>query len=712
MYINLASGGSDSPRQRSTEIDLRHRGWRLKCCAAVRACRALRALCLCALLISLTSFRGQAQNNGAQALAGASLEDLMKIDVTSVSKKEQALSKTGAAVFVIGQEDIRRSGASNIPDLLRMVPGVEVAQVSANQWAISIRGFNALFSNKVLVLIDGRTVYSHSFSGVFWDQVDTPLEDIERIEVIRGPGGTVWGANAVNGVINIITKSAADTKGGTLVAGSGSKDTARGTAQYGGDAGSQGAYRVFGKYFNLDNSVLPGGLSAADGWHTWHIGARGDWAFTSGDNLSLQGDFIRGLGGTTSNVVTGYPPQVTPETLRISDQSVDAMARWEHVLKNGSETSLQVYESDIKRVDDGDHVAENTIDVEFGHHLRFRGRQDVVWGLDYRLTREDITPVSSFGIQIQPAQRSDNLFAAFAQDEIRIAPDAFLTVGTKLEHNAYTGFELEPSGQFVWNPSPRRTLWASAARAIREPDSLEHGMTFELGVEPVPGAGNALLLLSGNPHLEAERLTDFEAGYRTQLNSRFSIDVTGYLSYYRHLLTTETRAPYVSTSGYGASAGQPLLVVPLVYGNMAHASDYGAEAFANWQVNSRWRISPGISLLRMSIADYPGGNDASIIQTAGNSPRQQAELRSQLNLPGNLEWDSSVKYVDALSAEGVPAYTRVDVRLGWHTAEQTEFSLSGQNLLGGKHLEFVEISGLRSPTEISRTISAKITLRF
>ena len=658
-----------------------------------------------ALVASISGSRASAQT--PPPLAGASLEDLMKIDVTSVSKKDQTLSRTGAAVFVIGAEDIRRSGAANIPDVLRMAPGVEVAQINSNQWAVSIRGFNAVYSNKVLVLIDGRSVYTSSFSGVYWDQVDTPLEDIERIEVIRGPGGTVWGANAVNGVINIITKSAADTKGGTVVAASGSREPGQGLLQFGGDAGSQGAYRIFGKYFDTYDSPLPGGHTAVDGWHTSHLGGRADWGFASGDSVSVQGDFFSGSGGATSQIVSGYPPAGALLNTRLENKSGDALAKWDHKLANGSQTTLQIYDSRDGRTEDGNHLSENILDVEYEHHLAAGTRHDIVWGLDYRFTREEIDPFASYGIQVNPPQRSDHLFAAFMQDEIQLSRSVFLTVGSKIEHNAYTGLELEPSLQLVWNTSDRQTVWASAGRSIREPDTLEHGMTFDLGTVPVPGFGNGVLVLSGNAHLQAERLTDYETGYRAQLNPRASIDLTGFLSFYHHLLTTETGDPYVSLS-----QNEPELVIPLHYENLAHACDYGMEVFGNWQVTPRWKLSPGITVLRMSLADDPGGNDATIVQTAGDSPRQQAEIRSRFKLLRNLDWDGSLKYVDSLDCQGIPAYTRLDMRLGWRFGEKTEFSLSGENLTSGGHFEFIDRSGLFTPSLIARSVSGKLTWWF
>ena len=310
----------------------------------------------------------------------------MNIKVTSVSKREQSLSRTAAAMFVINQEDIRRSGATNIPDLLRMAPGVDVEQIDANAWAISVRGFNSRYSNKVLVLIDGRTVYTPSFSGVFWEHLDMPLENIERIEVIRGPGATVWGANAVNGVISIFTKSAKDTKGGLVTAGGGSQVRALGLAQYGGTAGKDGSYRAFGKYFDIGNSAMPDGSTAADHWMRGHGGFRTDWDLSPRDSLMVQGDLFANQASQTRR--SGF---VATPFDRIFNQSLDAtggdvLARWDHTLAGGSQTSFQTYFDTYRRTDMGLPEILKTFNLDFQHHIEVGDRHDIVWGLGYRVS--------------------------------------------------------------------------------------------------------------------------------------------------------------------------------------------------------------------------------------------------------------------------------------------------------------------------------------
>jgi iron complex outermembrane recepter protein len=649
-----------------------------------------------------------AQSSSSQ-LIGASLEELLNIQVTSVSKKDQALSRTAAAVFVINQEDIRRSGAYNIPDLLRMVPGVEVSQIDSNHWAISIRGFASFFANKVLVLIDGRSVYSNTFSGVFWDQINVPLEDIERIEVIRGPGGTVWGANAVNGVIDIITKSAADTKGVLVTASSGTRRTADGMFQYGGNLGQTGAYRVFGRYLNTNNSVFNGGQTAADGSHGEQTGFRGDWAPSAADTVSVQADFLSTRGGLTLGTVLAGPPLFQAVVNgQWSNTSGDLLAQWEHTLAGGSTTSLQIYDTAMHRdgTEGGLVGTNNTLDLDFEHHIAAGSRHDIVWGLDYRFTSDAVSPSPGFTGYFTPPHSTDNLFAAFIQDEIHIAPSVFLTLGSKLEHNFLTGLEYEPSAQILWKINDRNSIWASAARAIRQPDRVAYGAHFNQAVTSHPGYETTLFTVNGGSAAQTERLKDFEVGYRTQVNRKVSLDVATFLSFYKGLETLAMGAPYPTQI-----AGYPYLVFPASLSNLAHSRDYGAEVFATWKATGRWKVSPGCSFLHMAV-EADQFKDILGATGAGASPGYQFEMRSMLNLRKNLEWDGSLKYVADLTSVDVPGYVRVDTRLGWQMGEFLELSITGQNLTSKRHVEFEDrISGIVY-TEVPRSVFAKLTWRF
>jgi len=641
----------------------------------------------------------------ARDLTAISLEDLMNIQVTSVSKKEQKLAKTGAAVFVITQEDIHRSGATNIPDLLRMAPGVDVARLDANRWAISIRGFNSIYANKVLVLIDGRTVYLDSSSNVFWDQQDIPLEDIDHIEVIRGSGGTVWGANAVNGVIRVITKNASATPGGLVTAGTGSEESAEGLVQYGGSLGSKGAYRVFGRYFNVETSLGPNGENAADGWHGSHGGFRSDWNLSSRDALTFQGDMLRSAAGQTVNAVFLIPqPLQTVLSGRLTNATGNVLGKWTHTLRNGSETSLQMFYDYNHRAASASQVDEthNMLDFDFQHHLAPNSRNDVVWGIGYRFENDDILP--STGIRFVPEQRNLSLFSAFVQDEISLSRSLFFTVGSKLEHNGLTGFEYEPSAQLVWTPSRRHTLWVSAARTIRQPSLVDFGLQKDLAVTTLPTGVLAVPTLMGSTSMQPEQLRDYEVGYRAQLSLRLSLDLTAFAGFYRRLETVEPRTPF-----FTLTPPRPRLVIPLVFDNLARAQNYGGELSVTWNVNSHWKFSPSYSLLHMAIELDPSSRGSSLSQI-GDSPKHQFQMRSWWNLRKNLDADTTLMYVSSLSHFGIPSYTRLDTRLGWRLGEFVELSVVGQNLLRARHAEFFDstVHG----TEIERSVFGKVTWRF
>jgi len=628
----------------------------------------------------------------------------MNIQVTTVSKKEQTLRTAGAAVFVITQEDIRESGATNIPDLLRMVPGVNVARMSTNTWAISIRGFNDSFANKVLVLIDGRSVYNPISSGVSWDQQDVPLEDIERIEVIRGPGGTVWGANAMNGVINIITKNAKNTQGGLIVAGGGSETVADGLAQYGGAIGSAGTYRVFGKAFDIDSSTLPSGGSARDGWQSVHGGFRSDWILSPQDTLTVQGDLQEGREGQNLTVVISNPlPAEGTFTDRFGTSAGNLLARWNHTLANGSEMSLQIYDDHSSTFSLGSRYRQNTVDFDFQDHLKLGSRQDIVWGLGSRVADLFLGP--GYGIVYAPSSRTDVLLSTFFQDQVKITGALSFTFGSKFEHNAYTGFELEPSAQLVWNPTPRQSVWLSAARAVRQPDAVDASIRDEAAIFPTGPGSFGIVEADGNPRQKAESLNDFEAGYRLQVTARLSVDVATYLNYYHDLRTAEELQPYFVTG-----PGEPYLILPVAFESIGSAHAYGGELSLDWKPTDRWRVSGGYSRLHMVILKDAANLDSEVGDSGTGTPQQQFQVRSALDLPHHFEWDGSVAYVGRLLA-GIPAYTRVDTRLGWRINERLDVSAVGQNLLSPRHAEFPDDVGV-DHTLVARSVFVKLTFKF
>jgi iron complex outermembrane receptor protein len=644
-------------------------------------------------------------------LTQLSLEDLMKVKVTSVSRKEQSLSKTGAAVFVISQDDIRRSGMTNIPDLLRLAPGVDVARVAANTWAISVRGFNDRYSTKVLVLIDGRSIYNQEFSGVWWDQQSVPLEDIDRIEVIRGPGGTVWGANAVNGVIDIITKETKDTHGSTMSAAIGSQDAGRGFAQYGGALGDKVNYRVFGNYFDVEKSGLADGRDAADGWHGAQGGIRADLNLTGSDTLTVQADVYRAKEGETITTVlssAGFQSRTLNEPIQA--ETTNMQGRWNHTFANGSETSFQAFYSDLYRVDQATDD-QDVYDLDLQYHFKMGLRHDLVSGIGYRRTTLDYDGFYNYAYNVP--ELSSNLVSTFLQDEIKLSNTVALTVGSKFERNSFTGFEFEPSAQLVWAPSERRAVWFSAARAIRQPSWFYSNSILDASSFPLDGGGLGVFRLLGSANSQAERVIDFEGGYRTEIGKHFSIDLTAFRSRYVQVATSETGDAF-----FEFSPTPPHLVIPATWANQASARSYGLEMFGTWQANSRWRLSPAYSFLQMKVQRDPSSNDLSVEGQTGNSPKHQMRLRSTLDLPHRLEWDSTVFYVgglkpvlNGLAMVSIASYVRLDTRLGWRLGEFTELSFAAQNLLSPRRLEFPNAEQLHA-TPVQRSVVGKVTWRF
>jgi iron complex outermembrane receptor protein len=663
------------------------------------------ALALLLQGVALLSPRpARAQLSTPQALGEASLEDLMNVEVTSVSRKEQKLSRTAAAAYVISQEDIRRSGATNIPDVLRMAPGVDVAQIDANTWAISIRGFNDQYANMVLVLIDGRTVYTPISSGVYWDQLDVPLEDIDRIEITRGPGGTIWGANAVNGVINIITKNSGVTQGAAISAGGGSQGKAQGLAQYGGTIGQSGTYRVFGDYSNQGNLTQSNGTnSSADGWHMAHGGFRSDWSPSTRDSLTVQGDLIQtSEGQTLTAVFANQLPLEKTINDAVATDSGNVLARWGHTLAGGSQTSLQVYFDRYNRISGGAHEALNNLDIDFQHHLTLGARHDIVWGAGYRLTSDSET--AGYAITYVPSSRTTNLFSTFVQDEIGLSHSVWLTLGSKFEHNSYTAFEYEPSAKLLWQPTLRQTIWVSAARSVMQTSRVESGLLADLAVFPIPGGGFGVAQAQGNnPGSDAQQLYDYEAGYRVQVNKKFSLDIATFSGSYRHMAGAVAGAAYFTTE-----EGPPHVVLPLIFQYGADAQTYGAEAFGTWTVTRRWKISPSLSAIHLT------ANNSYLVEDEDNTPQIQTQIRSSLNVTSRLDWDVAWWHIGRIRDGGdgaVPAYNRVDTRLAWRLGEFTEVSVVGQNLLTHLHAEFHDDFGLYR-TLVERSVFGKVTWHF
>lgn len=671
----------------------------------LRTSRATHAAILLGILASLSLPASGQQKS--EDLANQTIEDLMSIQVTSVSKTEQTLSRTASAIFVITQENIRHSGARNVPDLLRMVPGVDVAQINANAWAISARGFNGRFSNELLVLVDGRTAYTPSFGGVFWDVLDLPLDDIERIEVIRGPGGSVWGANAVNGVINVITKKASETHGGLLVTGGGNVDQEFGTIQYGGKAGKNTDYRIYTKYRNEDHFPDPTGQNGGDGWHMLQVGFRSDSVISSKDTLMFQGNLYSAREGTpTIDLPSVTSPGPQPIELLVNLSGGFFQGVWNHTSSPNSDTSLQISYDTYER-NDNLREERNTIDLNFQHHFSGWARQNIVWGFTYR---DSIS--SSHGnlvVSLTPADLNTQLFSSFFQDEIAILPNQlFLTIGAKVEHNYYTGFNVMPSARVAWTPSHRQTLWAAISKVDRTPSELDASIRADVGGIPGSGGIPVLVSLIGNPHIGDEELFAYEFGYRTMPLKHVSIDFTAYYNDYRHQYTVEPSTPFFENT-----PPPPHLVAPITYENLMHGETHGLEIAVNWQATHRWSLSPGYAFEQMHMHVAPTSRDTtSVLAAEGSSPVHSAQLRSHFLLARGLTWDASAYFVDRLADPLVPSYTRIDTGLSWQLGESISLSFVGQNLLKDHHQEFVDSTGSARTTLIKRGAYAKLSWHF
>jgi len=674
------------------------------------------SLALLFLCVPALAQKSEQTTGSSVDLATMNIEDLMNVQVSSVSKKEQKLSRTAAAIFVITPEDILRSGATSIPDVLRMVPGMNVAQINGSTWAISARGFNQQFSNKLLVMIDGRVVYTSTFAGVFWDTVlDFPLEDIARIEVIRGPGGTVWGANAVDGVINIFTKKASETRGGMVAAEGGNIDQEGGIVQYGGELKQGTDYRVYAKYFNRANLLDLNGRNGHDGWHQLRGGFRVDSALSSKDSLMVEGDIVTGREGELGFVLPSIAsPGFVAESEQINLGNGSLESVWSHVYSARSDISLQVSYDRHKRDDPQNPETRNTLDFNFQHHIALGARQDVVWGLGYRYTTDLI--LGSLTVFENPASSTHQIFDGFFQDEISLVPNRlYLTGGMKLEHNDYTGLEVMPSIRMTWAPSASHMFWVAVSRALRAPSRNDTNLVLNIGnLNTSPSGPPELLRLYGNPQYRDERMIAYEIGYRTALSKRLSIDLAAYYNDYDNLQTTEPGAPFAESAPAPAH-----MVFPLTYENLMHGETHGLEITANWKVTDRWTLAPGYTYDSLHMHTDPASADATTGPfVEGAVPDHTAQIRTHFDLRRSLALDGSAYQVSRLDNQGpssnvtIPAYTRVDVGLTWRPWEQSSFSLVGQNLLQDHHLEFEDVDGALQSSQIRRSAYAKVTWRF
>lgn len=661
---------------------------------------------ICLLCVSLFLPATSVGQEERDEIADLSIEELMDLTVTSVSKKEERQIDAAAAIYVLTQEDLRRSGVSSVADALRMVPGMQVAQIDANKWAISSRGFNDRFANKLLVLIDGRSVYTPLFSGVQWDVQDTRLEDIQRIEVIRGPGATLWGANAVNGIINIITKHPREGQGLKITAKAGTDERPTTSAQYGGTFGSSTFYRAYASFSQRDALVTDLGTYANDDWNIYRGGVRADWVLSSGD-ITVQAD---GYGGTLHQMLT-LPMLTTPYSRTMKDRMTlsggNVLARWSRDLSATSNVTGQAY-YDRTRREDGLHLeTRQTMDFDAQHRFGLGKAQSIVWGVGVRVTTDELSQRSS--VKFDPEARSDALFSGFLQDEFTIGDSGLiLTIGSKFEHNDYTGFEIQPNSRILWKPHPHHRIWASASRAVRTPSRAEATVHLDFAVSPgtpLTGGLPQRITIRGDESFDSENLHAFEVGYRVLPIDPLSLDLTSFYNVYRNLRTVEPDGdPYLVFD-----ATPRHIVVPLVFSNMMKGETYGLECAATWHPYSSWKLNAGYSWFRSRLSIEQTSTDAGSPNIAGNSPEHQFHLRSFVSPMDRFDFDVALFYVDRLSNQEIPSYVRVDSRVSVQLIPALKISLGVQNMLDPHHPEFGRTPLGEGASEIQRNVYGKMT---
>ena len=686
-----------------------------------------RIVSLCITIVVSTVFIPSASSAETQVpeplpeqLADMKMEELLGATVTSVARREEQLAQSPAAVRVITNEEIRRSGATTIPELLRTVPGLQVAKVDSHDWAISSRGFNDVFANKLLVLIDGRSVYTPLFSGVYWEAQDLILEDVERVEVIRGPGASLWGSNAVNGVINVITKRAASTQGTLITGHGGTEDRAGGSIRYGGKVGDDFHFRIFGKYAAYDDSVLTTGERADDAWNVNRFGFRSDWNVTGNDLLTFQGDLYQERLHEAYDRIRPTSPYDSYVDHTLDHVSGgDLLARLTHTFSPSSEFVLQAYYDHTKRNVAPVNETRDTFDVDFQQRFSLGERQTVVLGGGYRRTTDEIG--NTFDVSFLPDHRTTDLLSAFLQDEIVLIKNRLsLTLGTKVEHNDYTGTEWQPNGRIVWTPDDRQSIWASVSRAVRTPSRAEDDVVLRsqpvlppgalyAGFPPyVPPSPGIVTTLRGRRNFDSEKLIAYETGYRVKVNDRVSLDLATFYNDYDDLRSVTANTPAVDFTKSPAE-------LSFIGGNAMHGQTYGGEISANLRINDWWRMRADYTLLKMDL--HVDGKDANTTQFGDrgvekSSPQNQFQIHSWLDLPRRFEFDTTLRYVDSLPSVDVPAYLTVDIRVGWRPNKNLEFSIVGQNLLDNAHRESSPSFVGTQAGQVERSVYGKVTLRF
>ncbi len=642
-----------------------------------------------------------AQTNAPASLTNAadiSLEQLINIEVTSVAKEETKLDQSPAAIFVVTPEDIDRSGVTSIPEALRLVPGLDVAQVNSSDWAISSRGFNSQFANKLLVLVDGRSIYNLGFGGELWEMQDMVLEDLDQIEVIRGPGATLWGSDAVNGVININTKSARDTQGLLVSTAFGVEQQPATSLRYGGVLGSNLYYRVFTQYANQNGFADPAGNDAPDDRNIMHGGARIDWEPGTADRVTLEGDYFNGEFGGQAQSLSLTPPYATNLYGENHKTGGDFLGKWTHDFSATSQMTVQTYYDRSADMDADIASTENVYDFDLQHRFALGDRQDIVWGAGFQYFWDNSPP--SFDLTFTPARDYDEYYSAFVQDDVTVVEDRFhVILGSKFEHNPDTGFEVQPSGRLLWTPTEKQTVWGAVSRAVRTPTRFDTDSTYnESVVPPVPPSPFPVLVtIQGNPEFRSEELYAYELGYRIEPIKPLSFDLATFYNVYRDI-----NSPVGVATNLVFGPPTYVQVEEYTY-NSVSGDTYGAELSAQWRVTDDWKLMGSYSWLHMNLQP----NDT----TSGDSPQHQFQVHSYFNLTRDIELNGGFFYVSSLPNQQVPSYSRVDLGVVWRPNKNWELGVWGQNLFDGHHTEFGSYR-TTDLSEVPRNVFGKVTWRF
>ncbi len=658
-----------------------------------RMVAALALLCACAA-------RGEP---AATDYAALSLEQLLQVEVRLVSRKGETVRASPSAVYVLDSDAIRRSGATSIPELLRLVPGVEVARFGSGKWAVTIRGFNGIFTNRLLILVDGRSAFSQAKVGMFWDTLDTLIEDIERIEVVRGPGAALWGGNAFNGVINIVTRHASDTAGGLATIGAGNEDKWFTGLRYGARAGATGFVRGYIKAFERDDGSRLVGGENKDGWHAVQGGLRYDRGDDDSGALTVILDAYQGEEGEALVLDDVNAAGFTfVNEIIIPYSGVSALARWSWRSSERSSWSLQAYVDHSEREDSLLDIKIDAYDLDLQHDWRVSPRQRLVWGLGYRYIEDELPPQY---LSFTPERRHYDIASGFAQYEFSPRPERLrLIAGAKAEHNDFTGTELQPNARVIWTPDAATSLWAAVSRAHRVPSRTEHDSTAGFDIVDLGGGFLLQAQIRGNRGFDAERLTAYEAGWRRRFSPALALDLA---LFYNDFSGLRVLAQGPVEPGPNPP---PHLILPIVAVNGADARSWGGEMVIKARPLSQWQLELAYNHIQLKV-DSDISGDPTIDQAEGDSPLHRATLRSLWDLPGGTEFNATLRYVDEIPVKDIDAYTQLDLVLARRFGE-LELSLVGQNLLDRNQREYTDSLVFTPRAEVERAYYFKLRLRF